>query len=276
MHAEFAGFIQNAVDWSQAQLGRRDYAFRCLAFVEDAYEQSNGVEIFGGDSAWESAQQYAAAENLAAEPPLGAFVFYACRGPLNGVMKNWGHVGLHIGGGQVVHAWDVVRVDDYRAVQHLDAAPGWEKPVYCGWTPVERIFQGYRRRNDWLVARFWQRLSDLDFEGAGALLDEAYVGEYPQTGERICGRDNFVALNAHYPGRWQIDVLRLVTQGDWVTSEVRMINREAPGDPAVTAVSFFDVRDGRIVYERDFWPDPYPAPAWRAQWVTAMEDDSQG
>lgn len=57
---------------------------------------------------------------------------------------------------------------------------------------------------------FWQRLSSFDFAAAGELLHDDYLGEYPQTGERIRGRANFVALNAAFPGRWVITIERLI------------------------------------------------------------------
>jgi len=44
-------FIENAVKWAIEHLGSGGYPFLCLAFVEDAYEQANGIEIFGGRTA---------------------------------------------------------------------------------------------------------------------------------------------------------------------------------------------------------------------------------
>lgn len=130
--------IQNAIDWARARLGSRDYLMMCLAFVEDAVEKGNGIEIFGGDSAQESADLYGAAQNPG-EPPKGAFVFYATHGMANGEAVNWGHVGLCAGEGRVIHAWDEVREDDYRAVEQLAPAPGWTPPRYIGYTPIERV-----------------------------------------------------------------------------------------------------------------------------------------
>ena len=140
----FERYITNAIRWAQEHLGSTDYPFLCLAFVEDAYEQSNHVEIFGGSSAKESAEMYEAIQNTGV-PPLGAFVFYDCFGTLNDEAKNWGHVGLYIGHGKVIHAWDRVRIDDYLHVQELTPSPGWTQPQFIGWTPVERIFWGYRQ-----------------------------------------------------------------------------------------------------------------------------------
>jgi hypothetical protein len=145
MNKDFETYIANAIRWAQEHLGSTDYPFLCLAFVEDAYEVSNHVEIFGGSSAKESADAYGATQNTG-EPPLGAFVFYDCSGPIKDEYKNWGHVGLHIGDGKVIHAWDRVRMDDYLDVQSLSSAPGWSKPQYLGWTPIERVFVGYRKK----------------------------------------------------------------------------------------------------------------------------------
>ena len=139
METKFETYTANAIRWAQGHLGSTDYAGRCLAFVEDAYEESNHVEIFGGSSARESADEYAAAQNTG-EPPSGAFVFYDCAGPIKDEIKNWGHVGLHIGEGKVIHAWDKVRIDDYLDVQNLSPAPGWSQPQFIGWAPIERIF----------------------------------------------------------------------------------------------------------------------------------------
>lgn len=66
MNKEFATYIANAIRWAQEHLGATEYAGRCLAFVEDAYEESNHVEIFGGSSAQESAEEFGAAQNLGA------------------------------------------------------------------------------------------------------------------------------------------------------------------------------------------------------------------
>ena len=47
--------IENMIRWAEDRLGETRYAGWCLSFIEDALEISNGIEIFGGDSAKESA-----------------------------------------------------------------------------------------------------------------------------------------------------------------------------------------------------------------------------
>lgn len=138
-------FIENAIKWAKAKLGNREYQGMCLAFVEDAYELSNNIEIFGGDCAKESADIYNAGY-INIPPPRGTFVFFDCHGVINGVNRNWGHVGLYLGNNEVIHAWDSVRIDSLPQIEELVPPPGWTKPVYLGWVQIERILSGYRER----------------------------------------------------------------------------------------------------------------------------------
>lgn len=137
--------IERAVAWALAHVGSRDYAFQCLGFVEDAYELSNGIVLDGYASAKEEADAFGAAEQ-AGPPPRGALACYDCTGEINGETRNWGHIGLALGDGRVIHAWGVVRVDGYLAIENLPNAPGWTAPRYIGWAPLERVLVGAQTR----------------------------------------------------------------------------------------------------------------------------------
>ena len=130
---------ENMILWAKDKLGSREYAAWCLSFIEDALEKSNGIEIFGGDSAKESALLYADGMRPG-RPERGAFVFYdcVCRGPDGPV--NWGHCGISLGDGRIIHAWGVVRIDDYREIEDMTALSG-DHPGYIGWVPVERVLK---------------------------------------------------------------------------------------------------------------------------------------
>jgi ketosteroid isomerase-like protein len=103
-----------------------------------------------------------------------------------------------------------------------------------------------------------------DWEGVGSLVAEGVVVEWPVSGERIVGRENYVRINAEYPEGWEIRVLRIVADGDGeaVVSEVE-VPHETMG--VHRAVSFWTVRDGLIVEGREYWTQPGsdPAPEWR-------------
>ena len=116
-----------------------------------------------------------------------------------------------------------------------------------------------------LVTRFWSLMHANDFAAAGRLLHADFVLDWPQSGERIRGRENFVLINTHYPaaGRWQIALEQLVAEGDQVVTQVTV----SDGAVRAQAITFSTVRDGRIWRQVEYWPDPFPAAAWRAQWV---------
>jgi hypothetical protein len=71
--------VERSIAWAIERAGSLDYALRCLAFVEDAYERANEIEVFGGSSATESAGLYDGRSSIG-EPPRGAFVFFDCGG----------------------------------------------------------------------------------------------------------------------------------------------------------------------------------------------------
>jgi cell wall-associated NlpC family hydrolase len=138
------GYAANAVRWALERLGDPSYATRCLGFLEDAYEIANRIEVFGEADAQGTADAYGVLPLGDAPPSEGAYVFYACGGPVAGVRQEWGHVGLSLGDGRLVHAWDVVRVDPIDAIERLDPPTGWDAPRLLGWTPPERVLRGHR------------------------------------------------------------------------------------------------------------------------------------
>ena len=49
-----------------------------------------------------------------------------------------GQCGVSLGDGRVIHAWDIVRIDDYLAIEKLTALTG-DHPEYLGWVALERV-----------------------------------------------------------------------------------------------------------------------------------------
>jgi ketosteroid isomerase-like protein len=119
-----------------------------------------------------------------------------------------------------------------------------------------------------ILENFWRAMQSNDFVAAGELLHDDYVLEWPQSGERIRGRANFVAVNVNYPahGRWEFTVHRILTEGDEVVSDVSVTD----GKIRARVITFSTVRDGKIWRQTEFWPDPFEAPDWRSPWVEKM------
>ena len=119
-----------------------------------------------------------------------------------------------------------------------------------------------------IVAQFWATLQTDDFRESARLLAEDFVLEWPQSGERIRGPENFAALNQHYPaaGRWQFTVDRIRAEGDQVVTDVGVTDGKTTG----RAITFSTVDAGKIVNQVEFWPDPFEPAEWRAHWVERL------
>lgn len=116
-----------------------------------------------------------------------------------------------------------------------------------------------------VVLHFWETMESNDFAAAAAWLHDDFLLEWPQSGETICGRDNFVAVNANYPavGRWRFVLRRIVAEGEEVVTEVDVSDGVTEG----RAITFSTVRAGKIIRQTEYWPDSFEPAAWRAQWV---------
>ncbi|GCE47132.1 SnoaL-like protein [Thermosporothrix hazakensis] len=118
-----------------------------------------------------------------------------------------------------------------------------------------------------LIERFWQTMSERRFEDLAVFLHDDFTCEWPQTRERIRGKENYIAVNANYPGEWTITIHRILASEN---EAVTLCTMAFQGQQE-TAISFFELRDSLIVKEVDYWPEPYTAPDWRAQWVEIMK-----
>jgi ketosteroid isomerase-like protein len=119
--------------------------------------------------------------------------------------------------------------------------------------------------NKQIVETFWATMATNDFAAASQLLHNDYVLEWPQSGECIHGRVNFAALNTAYPaeGKWEFRINQIVSEGDLVVSNVTVTD----GKRTDQAITFTTIRDARIWRQVEYWPEPFEAPPWRAQWV---------
>lgn len=116
-----------------------------------------------------------------------------------------------------------------------------------------------------VVAQFWAAMDENDWSAAADLFADAYVLEWPQSGERIVGRENFMAANANYPsaGRWSFTLHRILAERDTVVTEVSV----SDGVTHARVITFSTVHAGKILHQREFRPEPFAAPAWRTAWA---------
>jgi ketosteroid isomerase-like protein len=116
-----------------------------------------------------------------------------------------------------------------------------------------------------VLENFWAIMESNDFYAVAQLLHDDYILEWPQSGERIRGHDNFAAINTAYPaeGKWHFTLNRIVAEGDLVVTDVTVTD----GKRIDRAITFSTIRDGKIWKQVEFWPEPFESPSWRKQWV---------
>ena len=111
--------------------------------------------------------------------------------------------------------------------------------------------------------RHWAASDANDFEAEHQIYREDAVLEYPQSGERIRGRQNIQLSRAAQPNRKRFIVRRIIGAGDlWVTEYVLTYD----GRPSYT-VSIMEFSDGKVARETQFFGDPFEPGASRARWV---------
>jgi len=84
------------------------------------------------------------------------------------------------------------------------------------------------------VRRLWVSFEARAWEAARAVLADTFVCEWPQTGERFRGRDNYLAMNRAHPARDRGDVAVSI-------EELAMLDRE-DGVPAALRLEHEDER----------------------------------
>ena len=120
-----------------------------------------------------------------------------------------------------------------------------------------------------IARRFWSLMATNDFPAVGAVLADDFVLDWPQSNERIRGRDNFARMNAEYPahGPWTFRIDRLVGDATQAASDVGV----SDGVQHARALTFFEVQDGLVRRIVEYWPEPYEAPANRGHLVERMD-----
>ena len=107
-----------------------------------------------------------------------------------------------------------------------------------------------------------------DVDGSTAAMADDAVVEWPQSGERIVGRQACSLVYKNYPGGSPSYELRRISgSGDLFVVEA--VGRY--GSDTTYLTSIIEFRDGQIVKQTDYFGSPFEAPAWRSQWVERME-----
>lgn len=138
-----------------------------------------------------------------------------------------------------------------------------------------------------IVERYVSALSTNDWDAVAALQHADFVEEYPQSGERIRGKENYRAVMENHPSIVKHGVSTRSIAGSedrWAMSPSFTLHRiEGSGDTYVfeAEVSYSDQEnihlvavlklvDGQIARSTAYFAAPFDAPEWRGQWVEPL------
>ena len=104
----------------------------------------------------------------------------------------------------------------------------------------------------------WAASDANDFEAEHQIYQDDAVLEYPQSGERIRGRQKIQSSRAAQPNRKRFTIRRIIGAGDlWITEYVLSYE----GRPSYT-VSIMEFRDGKVARETQYFGDAFePGPS---------------
>jgi hypothetical protein len=120
-------------------------------------------------------------------------------------------------------------------------------------------------RNRTAIAALGAAINAKNVDAFANHFTEDAVIEWPQSGERILGRANLHAIYSRAPGLPTVTPRALTGSGTVWVLEAALDYGD--GDP-YQCVFLFEMRDGLIAKETAYWSKPFPAPEWRAPWVS--------
>ena len=120
-----------------------------------------------------------------------------------------------------------------------------------------------------LVKKYWEVMNSNDFTEVSKLLSNDFICHWPQSSELIRGRENFAQINSAYPvnNRWVFIVNQIVSEKNRIVTDVSVRDEEIE----FKVITFFFIENGFIKKQIEYWPDNYPAPEWRKEWVEIIE-----
>lgn len=122
-----------------------------------------------------------------------------------------------------------------------------------------------------LIADHFAVAGKDEVAAAEIFADDAII-EWPQSGERIRGKQNIIALHEAAPFAVDIAVRRTIGSGDlWLTETTISYDGARP----TKAVFIMEFRDGKVFRETDYFGEPFDPPEYRSGWVERMSEEER-
>jgi len=139
-----------------------------------------------------------------------------------------------------------------------------------------------------IVQRYATAMGAGDKEMLLFVMADDLIEDFPQSGERIIGFDNWMALIEHWPEETRPHLDQVVGSEDrWVSGPNWSLARiEGTGDKFWGAghvtypdgstwhvVQLIELRNGKIAHLTSYFAPPFEAPEWRKPWVVRMPEE---
>jgi SnoaL-like protein len=117
------------------------------------------------------------------------------------------------------------------------------------------------------LERHWE-YSGRDEDIAHEIYHDDAVLEFPQSGERFVGVENFREWRRNYPATLDFEIRRIRGGGDFWVAENSI---SYDGGPWMYTVSILEFRGDRVARESVYVTEGWQPPEWRAPWRAAPE-----
>jgi len=119
------------------------------------------------------------------------------------------------------------------------------------------------------LRRHWE-FSGKDEDVAHEIYHDDAVLEFPQSGERFEGVQNFREWRRQYPTTLKFHLRRVTHREDLVVTEYLISYN---GAPWMFTVSIMEFQGDRVVHERIYVMDGWDPPEWRSPWRAEQPAD---
>ena len=126
------------------------------------------------------------------------------------------------------------------------------------------------RENRETLEKYIRCIHEKDTETLYGLIHDDYVEEYPQSGERIKGKENFKNVYDNFPNLPSVEGYNLFCCGDLGVVEMLL---DYPDGGTYNVCDILHFKDGKIAHNRMYFGKSFEAADWRSQWVEMMGDD---
>ena len=120
------------------------------------------------------------------------------------------------------------------------------------------------------LERHWETAGGKDLEVEHEIYHDDAVLEFPQSGERFEGVENFREWRALYPADLKFHIRKITRRDDLVLAE-NLISYD--GGPWMFTVNLMYFRGDKIAHERIYIMEGWEPAEWRAQWRSETPAD---